>query len=141
MKGHQASNCCFWFDNTSIALPDSSAGIGFGHWIKEQWFVLGGLNDANGVIDEVEFFEGGSEFFSFVELGWTPSSAQRYTNHIHATYWHVDERQDAGIPQSEGIAIGGNWSVAEEWMAFFRAGWSDGGAPLANTTDVPLVLV
>ena len=120
--------------NTSIALPDSSAGIGFGHWIKEQWFVLGGLNDANGVIDEVEFFEGGSEFFSFVELGWTPSGAQRYSNHIHATYWHVDERQDAGIPQSEGIAIGGNWSVVEEWMAFFRAGWSDGGVPLANTT-------
>lgn len=120
--------------NTSIALPDSSAGIGLGHWIKDQWFILGGINDANGVIDEVDFFEHGSEFFSFVEFGWTQSRVQRYTNHVHATFWHVDERQDAGVPESEGVVIGANWSVFEEWMVFGRAGWSDGGAPLANTT-------
>jgi porin len=105
-----------------------------GHWIGDQVFLLGGLNDANGVIDEVEFFEHGSEFFTYFELGWTPSRAQRYTNHAHVTFWHVDEREDVGIPQSEGIAIGANWSVIEEWMVFGRAGWSDGGAPLANTT-------
>ena len=120
--------------NTSIALPDSSAGLGLGHWIGDQFFMLGGLSDANGVVDKVEFFEHGSEFFSYFELGWAKSRALRYTNHVHATIWHVDERQEAGVPESEGIAIGGNWSVEEEWMAFFRAGWSDGDAPLANTT-------
>jgi porin len=120
--------------NTSIALPDSSAGFGLGHWIRDQWFILGAINDANGVIDEVEFFEHGSEFFSFVEIGWTPSRAQRYTNHVHVTFWHVDEREEAGVPESEGIAIGGNWTFVEEWMIFGRLGWSDGGAPLANTT-------
>jgi len=120
--------------NTSIALPDSSAGLGLGHWIGEQVFVLGGLNDANGVVDEVEFFEHGAEFYTYFELGWTPLRAQRYTNHIHATFWHVDERQDAGVPESEGIAMGGNWTFAEKWMLFFRAGWSDGIAPLMNET-------
>jgi porin len=126
--------------NTSIALPDSSAGIGLGHWINDQWFVLGGLNDANGVIDEVEFFEHGSEFFTFVELGWTLSREQRYTNHVHVTFWHVDEREEVGVPESEGIAIGANWTVVEEWMIFGRLGWSDGIAPLANTTTTAGVM-
>jgi porin len=120
--------------NTSIALPDFSAGAGLGHWIGDQVLVLGGANDANGVIDEFEFFEDGSEFFTFFEVGWTPTRAQRYANQVHATIWHVDEREEAGVPESEGIAIGGTWSAEEEWLAFFRAGWSDGDAPLANTT-------
>ncbi len=120
--------------NTSIALPDFSAGAGLGHWIGDQWFVLGGANDANGVIDELEFFEGGPEFFTFLELGWTPSRGQRYTNQAHVTLWHVDEREDAGVPQSEGIAVGANWTFDEKWMVFFRGGWSEGGAPLMNST-------
>lgn len=120
--------------NTSIALPDSSFGLGAGHWIQDQWFVIGAVNDANGVIDDLGIFEDGAEFFSFVELGWTPERAQRYTNQFHLTYWHVDERVNAGLPESEGVAIGSNWTFDEKWMPFFRAGWSKGDAPLANRT-------
>jgi len=123
--------------NTSIALPDSGFGIGGGHWISSDvgdWFMLGSISDANGVIDEVDFFDGGSEFFTAVELGWTPDRSQRFTNHVNITGWHVDEREDAGIPEGEGITIGANWSVVEDWMIFGRAGWSDGAAPLMNTT-------
>lgn len=120
--------------NTSIALPDSSAGISLGYWLGDQFFLLGGANDANGVIDEVEFFEGGAEFFTFLEAGWTPSRGQRYTNQVHVTLWHVDERVDAGVPESEGIALGANWAFDEKWMVFARAGWSNGAAPLTNGT-------
>ena len=119
--------------NTSIALPDFSFGAVLGHLIGDKFWVNVGANDANGVIDEVEFFEGGSEFFTFLEAGWTPSRGQRYTHQAHVTLWHVDEREDAGITQSEGLTIGANWTV-EKWMVFGRLGWSNGGAPLANTT-------
>ena len=108
--------------NTSIAFPDSSAGIGLGHWIGEQVFVLGGANDANGVIDEVEPFAGGAEFYTFLEAGWTPSRGQRYPSQVHVTLWHVDGREDAGIPESEGLALGANWTFDEKWMVFARAG-------------------
>jgi hypothetical protein len=37
-----------------------------------------------------------------------------------------------GIESSQGIAIGGNWTWRETWMAFARAGWSDGSAPISN---------
>jgi porin len=120
--------------NTSIALPDFSFGAALGHLIGDQVWVNGGANDANGVIDEVEFFEGGAEFFTFLELGWAPSRKQRYTNQAHVTLWHVDEREDAGVPESEGIALGANWTFDEKWMVFARAGWSDGAAPLMNAT-------
>ena len=123
--------------NTSIALPDSGFGIGGGYWIESDIgdvFVLGSISDANGVIDEIEFFEGGSEFFTALEVGWTPDRTRRFTDHVHVTGWHVDERQDAGIPESEGITIGANWTVIEDWMIFGRAGWSDGLAPLMSST-------
>lgn len=120
--------------NTSIALPDSSAGLGLGHWFTEHWFALGGINDANGVIDEVGFFEEGSEFFTFAEVGWSPSKGDRYMKQAHLSLWHVDERKEAGVSESEGITVGANWIFDEKWMPFFRAGWSDGAAPFMNGT-------
>jgi len=124
--------------NTSIALPDAGFGIGGGHWFPSdsgEWFLLASVSDANGVIDEVELFKGGSEFYATAELGWTPSRSQRYTNQVHVTLWHVDERTDAGVPESEGVAVGANWTYHEKWMTFFRAGWSDGAAPLMKATS------
>lgn len=123
--------------NTSIALPDFSYGLGGGHWISSQagdWFVLGSVSDANGTTDDLAFFDGGSEFFTAVELGWTPHRSQRYTNQLHLTAWHVDEREDFGVEESEGLVVGGTWSAVEDWMLFFRLGWSQGSAPLANRT-------
>ncbi len=118
--------------NTSIALPDASAGIGAGHWFKDQVYMLGTLNDANGVVTDVDFFENGSEFYKAAEIGWTPSRDQRYFKKVHLMGWHVDEREDAGIPDSWGLTVAANWTFDKTWMVFTKAGWSDGDAPLMN---------
>jgi porin len=118
--------------NESIALPDWSWGIGVGRWFGEQIYVSASLSDANGNATNESWFEGGSEFFTQAEIGWSPSKADRYFKHIHLTVWHADERFDAGVPSSDGVAIGANWSWNKTWMAFARAGWSDGGAPISN---------
>lgn len=123
--------------NTSIALPDAAYGIGGGYWLggsTGEWYALGSVSDANGTIDNLDFFSGGSEFYATAEVGWTPTRAQRYTNQAHVTLWHVDAREDAGIPESKGVAVTANWTFEEKWMPFFRAGWSDGDAPLMNRT-------
>ena len=45
--------------DASVALPDSSWGIGAGHWLNDTWYVLGSINDANGAgSDDLEFFKG-----------------------------------------------------------------------------------
>lgn len=120
--------------NTSIALPDWSWGFGTGIWLNEQWYIKGSINDANGSITNESFFSGGAEFFTHAEIGWSPSRAERYSTNIHLTAWHVDEREDAGVPSSHGIAIGANKTWNQNWMVFGRLGWSDGAAPISNKT-------
>ena len=119
--------------DTSVALPDSSWGVGAGHWLTNQWYVLGGVNDANGAgSDNLEFFEGGAEFYKFLHVGWSPSKGERYLKNVHVLTWHVDEREDAGVPSSHGITFAANWTFDERWMPFARLGFSRGAAPIYN---------
>lgn len=119
--------------DTSIALPDSSWGIAAGTWITDQVYVMGGVNDANGLgSDNLEFFEGGSEFFTFAHVGWTPSKDERYFKNVHVMAWHVDERKDLGIDSANGVALAANWTFDDRWMPFARLGFSRGSAPIYN---------
>jgi len=120
--------------NTGIALPDSSASLGAAYAFADHWVIRGAVNDANGVIDKVGFFDDGAEFSTFAQLDWQPSIQHRYFKNVHMTFWHVDEREDAKVPSSRGIAFGANWTFKEKFIPFFRAGWSEGDAPLMNKT-------
>lgn len=115
--------------NTSIALPDWSTGIGAGHYFKERWYLLAGVNDVNGTAAETYFFKDYGELYTTAEVGWSPSRDERYLKNAHVTLWHSDAREEAGIEESEGVALGANWTFDKRWMPFVRAGWSDGTAP------------
>lgn len=117
--------------NASIALPDASYGIGFGHWSNENIYFLGTVNDANGTLTDYSFFSEGTELFSSIELGWSPNQGKRYTNAFNITLWNADERSKAGIGKSDGVAISGNWLFDNGMMPLFRAGWSNGDATSA----------
>lgn len=84
---------------------------------------------------ETEWFSGGSKFFSQGGIGWTPERSKRYSNAVMATVWHVDEREEAGVGEDEGIALNVNWTTADgSWMFFGRLGVSDGTAALYEKT-------
>ena len=117
----------------TVAFPDSSWGIGAGTWFREKWWILGSVNDANGLAtDDLEFLAGGTELFKQVSFGWSPSKEQRYFKSFNTSLWHVDEREDVGVESAEGIGLNANWTWDESWMAFFRLGFSEGTAPLYN---------
>jgi len=121
--------------DSSVAYPDAGWGAGAGTWMANQWYVVGGFNDANGkVTDDLEFYDGGAEFFTFAEVGWSPGKDDRYFKNLNLTAWHVDEREDAGIDSAQGIAFAANWTFDKTWMPFVRAGWSEGNAPIYNTS-------
>ena len=121
--------------DTTVALPDSSWGVGGGIWLTDQWYVLGGVNDANGLAtDDLDFFSGGAEFYSYAHVGWSPSRTGRYFKNIHLLAWHVDEREDAGIDSAHGISLAANWTFDDRWMVFGRLGWSDGTSPIYNAS-------
>lgn len=116
--------------DSSIAFPDASYGIGVGHWLNDQWAVGGSINDANGTISDLGFFEGGSEFFTEAQLIWTPSRDERLFKRVGLTVWDVDAREDLGIGSGNGVALTANWTFADRWMPFIRLGRSDGTASI-----------
>ncbi|MDM9631706.1 carbohydrate porin [Robiginitalea aurantiaca] len=116
--------------NPSIAFPDLSTGIGASHWITDQVLISATVNDANGLGTEVKFFNDFDELYKSVELSWSPSRDMRFFKNFHVTYWHADARDRAELEESQGIAIGGNWTFHETLMPFFKAGWSQGSAPI-----------
>ena len=114
--------------DSSVAYPDVGIGAGAGHWFDDSWYGIAGFNDANGKLDETAAFDNGAEFFKFAEVGWTASRDQRYLTNVHVTVWHVDEREDDGIDEAEGVLLGANYTLNKAWMAFGRLGWSDADA-------------
>jgi porin len=126
------SNVAILLD-ASVAFPDSSWGIAGGHWVDDQFNLIAGINDANGTItDDLGFFEGGSEFFSWAHFGWSPTKEDRYLKNVHLLAWHVDERMNAGLESAQGLAFATNWTFDGKWMPFLRAGWSEGATPIYN---------
>lgn len=118
--------------NPTIPFPDVGFGMSAGYAIEDQWVVKGGIYDANGVPNRIGMFEEGGESFTHLELSWAPTRAERFLREIHVAGWHVDERENAGVPESWGIAMSGNWTFDNRWMPFFRLGLSEGGAALMH---------
>ena len=118
--------------NPTIPFPEVGFGAVAGYVIQDQWAIKGGLYDANGAPTELRLFDEGGEFFTHLEIGWAPTRAERYLKEFHIAAWHVDERVNAAVPASWGIAISGNWTFDNRWMPFFRFGWADGNAPLMH---------
>ena len=116
--------------NTSIALPDWGFGIGAGHWFNgDQFYLFGSASDANGVATKEEFNFDTDELYKTVEFGWSPGRDQRYFRNVHVTLWQVDEREDDGIDDADGITLGFNWTWDQTYMLFARIGSSDADAP------------
>lgn len=133
--GHKSPWTAFQNLNTSldssVAYPDLGLGAGIGHWFDKteqgQIYVMGGFNDANGKVTEEKAFQDGAEFYKFAEIGWTPSREQRYKANLHLTIWHVDERENEGIDDAYGYALGANYTWSQLTM-FGQLGFSDADA-------------
>ena len=127
--------------NMSIAAPDVGCGAGVGFRVSDQWVIGTTVHDANGEQTEFNCFEGTLRLFEQARVSWTPTRARRFTNALHLTVWHQDERPASGLEESYGVATSGNLTVNERWMPFFRWGLSEGDAPQARqqlTTGVVL---
>jgi porin len=58
------------------------------------------------------------------------------SDNVHVTFWHVDERDEAGTPSGWGLNLSASRLVGERWMPFLRAGWAkDGGSLLERSVS------
>jgi porin len=124
------SNLAFSTDPT-IPLPNQGFGVAFRWSMGDHLYLLGGAEDANGDPTDpgnaLSSFFGTGELYSHVEFGWTLSTDDRFTDNVHLMMWHVDDREEAGVPGGWGTAASWSQKFGTRWIPFVRAGWADGG--------------
>jgi porin len=122
--------------NPTIAAPNPGLGAAAGAMLTDRLYLQGGFSDANGqpTVAGFDTFFDDSEYFSYIELGMTPSQDRIYLDNIHVTFWHTDARVAAGTPEGRGVAFTAQKFICERWLPFFRFGYSDGDAALMQTT-------
>ncbi|MBM7037420.1 carbohydrate porin [Vibrio sp. 188UL20-2] len=138
------TNLSFSTGSGAMGLPDDGIlALSAGHMISDQYYVVAGIADANGKSDDIfdgfsTVFGSDAAYFTTLELGWTASQEQIYTDNVHVTFWHFGEgtRHNLNYP-TPGYTDGGkginfSWSqfFTPQIMPFVRGGYSQGQVAL-----------
>jgi porin len=138
------TNLVFSSGSASIALPnDAMLGVAAGGMLSDNIYAIAGFGDANGdpenPFDGFETFFEDNEYFKSFEIGWTRSHERLLLDNVHATFWHVDAREDAGTPSGWGVNLSASTYIGDYWMPFLRGGWAqDGGSLLDRSVSAGL---
>jgi len=123
---------------TSPTIPVPKQGLGaVARWLfTPNFYVLGGIADANGNPEDTEnvvkSFLDEAEYFKHIEFGWIGSWNTRTDDNIHFTAWQVDERTKAGVDDGWGMTFSFSRTYEENWLPFFRLGYADGGGAIVD---------
>jgi porin len=102
----------------------------------EQFFVMGGIADAEGdPFLDGEFLTGGDHFFDgrlmkMIEVGWVPTFAERYFKKISVMYWDADEFEaydGSTSAAGNGWAASAHWFFNDTWAPYLRVASGSGG--------------
>ena len=136
------SNLAFSTDPT-IPAPNQGLGAAVSVRATDNFYVLGGIADANGDPtdpgDSFDSFFDDAEYFTHIEVGWISSFEKRFSDNIHLTAWHADERKEALVPDGWGLAFSFSRLIADKWEPFVRASYAeDGGALWERSVSIGL---
>ncbi len=134
----------FAFSTGTLTIPvpnDATLGVAAGGMPSKSIFLIGGLVDRNADPTDpfggFSTFFGDNEYFKSVEIGWAPSHDRIYLDNAHLTFWHADERTQAGEPSGWGFNISFTRYLAGKWLPFVRAGYAkDGGSLMQKSVSV-----
>ena len=123
-----------YFNNPTVSLPQQGFGLIGAAGITDNWYVAGGLHDANGSPTELGFdtFFEVREYYSWIEAGWRKAGTGVLDGQsVHVNLWRQDARESAGTDETWGITFSANpvFDGPVRWSPFLRAGYSehDGG--------------
>ena len=122
-------NFAFSTGSNTIPLPgDAALGLAGATMLNDNWFVIGGLADMNGEptdpFETIDTFFNENKYLKSIELGWTASHEQIYTDNVHVTLWHADESEVQGTSDGWGVSLSASRQFGR-WLPFLRAGYSD----------------
>ncbi len=128
------NNFVFSTGSAAMDLPnDGALGLAAGGMISKTIYVQAGFSDANS--DPTNPFEGfnsvvdDSNFFKWVEIGFTPGQDKIYFENLHVTLWHIDERVN-GTPDGWGLNASWQTWIGDKWLPFIRGGFTDDSGSL-----------
>ena len=133
------SNFAMATGGAAIPTPDDATlGVYVNAMITDHAYVIAGFADSNAnstdPFNGFDTFFNDHEYFKSIEFGWVTSPDRFYLDNTHITYWHVDEREEAGVDSGWGVNFSYSHSYNEKWMPFVRAGYAkDGGSLLQKT--------
>jgi hypothetical protein len=113
-------------DSPTIAFPTN----GFGAMVRvqplEDLHVTGTFGDANG--DNFDRFSGFGEheFYTAIDVALTPEFEGIGRGKFGVTAWHIDAREQQGIPSGRGFSFVAEQEIAENFYPFARYGYGDG---------------
>ena len=91
-------------------------------WLKHGKFLVDANSDVKAFWDSFDSFFSDNEYFKSLELGWTSGQGRIYLDNYHVTFWHKDEREEAGKPSGWGVNLSFARFVDDRWMPFLRGG-------------------
>ena len=136
------NNFVFSTGSAAMDLPnDAALGVAAGGMVAEKVYIQAGIADANS--DPTEPFEGfdsvanESDFFKWVEIGFTPKQDKLYFDNVHITCSGIVDERANGTP--DGWGINGSWQqwINDKWLPFVRGGYTeDSGSLLEKSVTV-----
>lgn len=135
------NNFVFSTGSAATDLPnDATLGLAAGGMVTEKIYIQAGITDANAdPTDPFEGFENISEysdFFKWVEIGFTPGQEKLYFDNLHLTFWQIDERAN-GTPDGWGVNVSWQQWLDDKWLPFVRGGYTeDSGSLLEHSVTV-----
>ncbi|WP_422641391.1 carbohydrate porin [Vibrio splendidus] len=134
------TNLVFSTGSGAMGLPDDGVlALSAGHMLGENFYVVGGIADANGQSDDIfdgfdSAFGSDASYFTTLELGWTASQDLIYTDNFHVTFWDFgdDTRHSNSLATEGGSGVNFSWSqfITPQVMPFVRGGFSEGDVAL-----------
>ncbi len=137
------NNFVFSTGSAATDLPnDATLGIATGGMIADKVYIQAGISDANA--DPTDPFEGfnsvanESDFFKWIEVGFSPAQDKLYFDNTHITFWHIDERA-TGTPDGWGINASWQKWIDDRWLPFVRGGYTEeSGSLLEKSVTIGL---
>ncbi len=111
----------------TLAIPSQGLGAAVLWHLDENWGLLAGLADANGdpsrPLESAESLFDKGELFKHIAVGWAPDWGDRYDHTVRLTFWHADERMEAGVEGGHGVSFLVSARI-DQWRPFVRAGYA-----------------
>jgi hypothetical protein len=113
----------------ATAVPSKSLGAVIGVVLSKHFYTAAGIVNANGEISTSGFASlHQNDYYTALELGYRDIITSPQSDNYHVFLWHVDARNDRGIPSDQGLSVVLQKNFNSKIIPFIKYDWNQGRA-------------